>query len=170
MEENKLSREQTDAILAPKLQNIIEGPGKYEMRVTSVTPYEKELGNGRKQVAIVNVAAMTVYQYKMSQNFYQQGQFDKSANENISFSVRDVDYLPAKGEILEVTMTNFFSTKVNKTILVVGSYKEQPVKKATAMTMAQFLNGGHATEERVELITQTEEEIPEFVAGKSQTA
>ena len=37
-------------------RKLIATDGKYELRVTNVTPYHRELGNGRSQTAIVNVA------------------------------------------------------------------------------------------------------------------
>jgi len=43
IQDRLMTKENVQKILESRL--VIDGPGKYEMRVTSVTPFEKEIGN-----------------------------------------------------------------------------------------------------------------------------
>lgn len=166
-----MEKEQAQSILDKRLKNIITSTGRYELRVSTVTPYQKELSYGRSQVAIGNLSAMTLHQAKMAKAAFKAGDYQEAVNQKISFSIRDIDYMPGKGEILDVSIIEV-QNKEGIDILVVGSYKGQPVKKPSAMSFEAFLNGGHKEEERVELTTeemmQVEEEIPTF--GQTEKA
>lgn len=148
-------------------RKLIATDGKYELRVTNVTPYHRDLGNGRSQTAIVNVAGMTLYHATQAAALYTQGEYQEAVNNNISFSVRDNDYMPKKGEVLECFVETIV-TKSGVTGQFVSSFSAAPIQPAKAMSLDSFLNGGHASTERAEMIIQDSEEMPAFDAPVSK--
>jgi hypothetical protein len=156
----ELTKESAQNILESR--KVIGTTGKYEFKVTNVTPYERDLGNGMKQVAIANLAAMTEYHAEKAVEDFNSGLYQDATNHNMSISVREKDYMPAKGEILECSVIEVFSKNTQQDILVVGGYKGQPIKKATKFSFADALADARP---RVEIVT---EEAPAFGEVKSK--
>jgi len=76
----------------------------------------------------------------------------------MTISIRDNEYLPAKGEILEVSVAYVWSKNVEENILVCTAYKAQPVKQAKNFSFSEMAQGGAP---RVEVQTVAEE-VPAF--------
>lgn len=94
-----------------KSRTIASTPNKkYTCKVTSVTPYHREMANGVQQVGIANVNLMSSYHLAEAKRLAAEGDFDGAGQQNLSFSIRSTDYMPAKGEVIEV----FVGTYVNK--------------------------------------------------------
>lgn len=148
----ELTRESAQKILESR--KVINSTGKYEFKVTNVTPYARDLGNGIKQVAIANLAAMTDYHRDQAIEDFNNEDYQDATNHNMSISVRDKDYLPAKGEILECSVIEVWSKNTEQDILVIGGYKGQPVKKATNFSFADALSDARP---RVEVAPAFEE-------------
>tara|TARA_R110000822_G_scaffold2004_11_gene9595 strand:+ start:1185 stop:1688 length:504 start_codon:yes stop_codon:yes gene_type:complete len=161
-----------DQELAKKIidgKEVIGEDGKYELKVTNVTRYERDLIGGRRQVAIVNLAAITDEYAAIAQEQYNAGLYKEAANNGISISVRDCDYYPMKGEILHVQIQTI-TTKKGITGQYVTGYKSAPLRKTTKMSVDNFKSKNRRPEEstagRVEVKFEDEEEFtqPEFDA------
>ena len=159
-----MEKERAQQIL--EARKFVKTTGRHELRVSNVTPFERELSNGRKQVAIVNLAAMNPDEANAAMNNFNMGNYQEATNSNMTISVRDIDYLPAKGEILECSVTEAPSKTYGKDILVVSAYKPQPLVKSTNFSFADMVALG--TEGRVEVQT-VEEEVPSFGDVKTET-
>ena len=116
-----------------------------------------------KQVAIANVAAMTEYHAGMARDLFDQGLYQDATNHNMSISVRERDYMPAKGEILECSVIEVWSKNTEQDILVIGSYKGQPIKKGSKFSFAS--SDALLKAQRVEVKA---EETPAFGEVKSK--
>ena len=158
----ELTKESAQKILESR--KVIGTTGKYEFKVTNVTPYERDLGNGMIQVAIVNLAAMTEYHRERAIEDFNNGLYQDATNHNMSISVREKDYLPAKGEILECSVIEVFSKNTEQDILVIGGYKGQPIKKATNFSFVDALADARP---RVEVVA---EKAPGFGETKKSKA
>jgi len=156
----ELTKENAERILESRM--VITSTGKYELKVTNVTPFERDLGNGMKQVAIANLSAMTEYHAEEAVSDFNNEMYQNATNHTMSISVRERDYMPAKGEILTCSVIEVFSKNVQQDILVVGAYKGQPVKKAAKFSFANALNDARP---RVEI---TSGETPAFGEVKSK--
>lgn len=106
----RLSKEQARAILASR--KMIAAPGKYSVKVTSVTPYTDDAGNSRH---ICNFAAMTPAHISGWENtesgeqvqgvkqLLAAGNYDDACNLNLSSGQRPGrDYIPSKGEVVDI--------------------------------------------------------------------
>ena len=156
----ELTKENAERILESR--KVISSTGKYELKVTNVTPYVRDLGNGMKQVAIANLSAMTEYHAGEAISDFNDEMYQAATNHTMSISVRERDYMPAKGEVLECSIIEVFSANVQEDILVVGSYKGQPVKKAQKFSFGDALLKAQS---RVEVKA---EETPAFGEVKSK--
>ena len=76
--------------------------------------------------------------------------------------------MPKKGEVLEVFVETIV-TKNGVTGQFVSSFSPAPVQAARAMSLDTFLNGGHASSERAEMVIQDSEEMPAFDAPVSKS-
>lgn len=83
-------------------RSLVPGEGKFVAKVENVNPYRQETALGRDTVAIVNFNLMTPYHRKEAKNWGSQGDYQKATNQRMSFSVLEGDYLPAKGEVVDV--------------------------------------------------------------------
>jgi hypothetical protein len=104
-----------DLIKIVESRKMISQPGAYDLKVTSVTPY-----NGNH---IVNLSAMCQAHIEKAQEFAELGQLQNAANEQYSLNARPTDYLPSKGEIIKVYFDTV-TTKKGITGLFPTSYSE----------------------------------------------
>jgi hypothetical protein len=156
-----LTKENAARIMASR--KIITQPGKYHVRVTNDVQYlaeqgtvHRELAGGLFQVSIANFAAATTYHVREFKKAMKEGDFDGAANNNLTASVRENDYIPSKNEVVEINV-DFVTTKSGEQALLVTSYNPLPVSAGSKLSMDDLL--AEDEEERVEL--KTEEEIAE---------
>jgi hypothetical protein len=139
-------------IIASRSQ--INNAGKFRVKVTSSTPYFKQSETGSNQVAIVNFNAMTMWHLKEAQALFLEGDFQGATNQALSASIREKDYLPAKGEMVDI-MVEEVTTKAGVTGLFVTGITPIAAVTASKVNMASFL--GTPT-------TVNVEEVPAFAA------
>jgi hypothetical protein len=121
-------KEQVKRILSSRM--LITKPGKYQLKVTQ-TPYFYEEGKRY----IINLGATTLYYVGVAKNALNEGNYQAALNAQLTGTVFVSDegevqgYLPQKGELVNVMITNHIN-KNNETILVVDSIAEVPVAEA----------------------------------------
>jgi hypothetical protein len=127
----------------------IASVGKYTVKVTNCGDYLKALPNGRSVIAIANFSAMTPYQIEQAKGQIHAGEFDKALNNNLSLSIRDNDYRPSKGEMvdIEVGLVPVKDSETNEMALLVTSLTP---RKATIVTakcdFSEFLDEAEVVE------------------------
>jgi hypothetical protein len=120
-----LTLESASKILSAR--DILSTPGKYEnIKVQTVNPYEGKF--------IVSLNAMSESVADDADMLLKEGEYDKACENNISASLRPTDYIPAKGEFVNVQLVSLFSNKLNRMELFVASLT--PVKAVTATKRA----------------------------------
>lgn len=98
----------------------ITKPGKYRVKTSNCGDFHKELANGQQVIAIANFSAMTPYQVKKAIEAVKAGEFDKALNNNLSLTIRDNDYRPAKGERVDIDVDYVETKDGEQALLVVG--------------------------------------------------
>jgi hypothetical protein len=135
---------QQDASKIINSRSLVLGPGKYQVKVTSITPY---LHNERGLVHICNFNAMTSYHLEKAKEFGAQGEIQEAVKQNLTASQRDkVDYVPLKGEMVEIFVEEV-TTKSGETGLFVTSLTAIQATKTARVSVDIF-----ATVEEVEEI------------------
>ena len=89
---SELTRE--DALSILKSRTIVNGIGKYQVKVTSVHPHEDK--------NIVNVNAMNFHQANEAKANLVAGEIQKSVNSNLSLSILGDRPCPSKGEFINI--------------------------------------------------------------------
>ena len=102
------------AILGSRTQ--ISAPGKYAVKVTNCGDFHKQLERG-SIVAIANFNAMNGYQVGKAKELIQAGDFSGALNQNLSLSIRDKDYRPAKGEMVHIIVEEVETKTGEKALL-----------------------------------------------------
>lgn len=89
-----------------KSRKMIETPGKYPLKVTNVTSYNRVNDNTGEltEIKIVNFSAMTSWHLKEAVELFKEGKFQEATNKSVAASLRSTDYIPMKGEIVNVIM------------------------------------------------------------------
>lgn len=118
--------EKLNSIQIIESRKLVATPGSYELKVTSVTPFEDKF--------IANFAAMTPYHLGEAKRLITEGEFQEATNQNISASLRPTDYIPAKGEIVKVYLDNV-TTKSGVTGLFVTSVSEVKARTTTKVSL-----------------------------------
>lgn len=125
MSQVQLTKESAAKILNSR--KLITAPGKYQVQVTAVTPFERD----GQLTSIVNLAAMNDYQLGVAREAFKAGNYQEATNTQLSASQRiGKDYIPAKGEIVNITVDNV-ALKDGGEGLLITSLTEVPVTKAT---------------------------------------
>jgi hypothetical protein len=138
--------EKDSALQILNSRKLISVPGKYTLKVTSATPFIRE---DNTVVNITNYAAMTPYQLQQARELFKAGDYQKATNQALSSSQRIAnDYLPAKGEHVEVLVDEIVN-KEGITILAVVSVTAIKTSKA-----------GNVSFEEVEETVAAAEEAP----------
>ena len=151
MEKVELTQDAALRIMASR--KLINKPGKYHVRVTNdvqglaeLGSVHKELAGGSFQISIANFAAYTPWHLKQFRAAIKEGKFDEAANNNLTASVRDVDFIPQKNEIVEINV-DYVTTKSGEEALLVTGYNALPVSAGSKLSMEDLLS--EDTEERV---------------------
>ena len=93
-----------DAINILSSRTKIGKAGKYRVKVSFCGDFHKQLERGAV-VAIANFSAYTPYHKEKAIELVKAGDFQGALNQNLSLSIRDTDYRPAKGEIVDIMVT-----------------------------------------------------------------
>lgn len=99
---NTMTKENAAAILSSR--KLITETGKYYLKVTNSTPFDREVAGGDSILTqIVNFAGMTDYQLKQAKQLFREGKFQEATNVALTSSRRiGMDFIPKKGDICEV--------------------------------------------------------------------
>lgn len=115
-------------------RKLITVPGKYNLKVTSTTPHQREDGT---LVNIVNYAAMTPFHLGEARRLLKEEQFQEATNQAITSSQRiQNDYLPSKGELVDVVIDTI-TNKAGIEILAVVSVTPMKTSKATSVNFEE---------------------------------
>lgn len=90
--ENRLKKEDFITIMNSRVR-VPEEDGYYKLKVTSVVPYDGKY--------IVNLNGMTDYHITKAKELAKENKIDEAANQNLSASMRQIDYTPSKGEYVK---------------------------------------------------------------------
>ena len=100
-----------------------------------------ELDNGN---TIVNFSAHTAEAFDLGKEELKAGQFDEFTGHNLSKTVWEDsdDYIPTKGEFLQVTFGMVYSKRQEKDVMGVLHYRPMEAKEATKrqLDMDEFEN------------------------------
>lgn len=138
-----MEKEQAINILAKR--DLLTGEGKYRVKVTNCGDFSKELSNGQRVVAIANFSAHTPYQVEQAKADLTAGEYAKALNHNLNLSIREQDFRPAKGEIVDIIVEPV-ALKDGGTALLVTSCSPIASKKSTSTAdFSAFAEGAPAT-------------------------
>lgn len=138
-----MERSSAEQIIASRIPVL--SADKYRVKVTSVTPYHKSLEGGNDQVAIANFNAMTGYHLAEAKALFAQGEYQEATNKALSSSIRGTDYMPTKGEHVEI-MVEERTTRAGIKGLFVVSITPIQAKKVGNINMADFFKEDTSTE------------------------
>lgn len=121
--------EKTNAIQILNSRKLITEPGKYNLKVTSVTPFNRE----ETLVNITNYAAMTPYHLQQARALGAEDRWQEATNQALNSSQRIAnDYLPSKGELVDVVVDEI-TNKDGIKILAVVSVTAMKTKTAASI-------------------------------------
>lgn len=150
--------ERDNAINILKSRKVISGPGKYSVKITSATPYHRSIETGPDQVAIVNFNTMTPYHKETAATLFAQGDYQEAVNQNLTTSIREGDYMPTKGEIVDIVVEEITTNNGVKGLFVTGPCVPKKAEAPAAFDIEGFLG----KTEGVSILEESEEEIPAF--------
>ena len=137
-ETRSISKQDAVGILNSRLP--ITAAGKYSVKVTNCGDYHRALPQGGSVVAIANFNAMTPYQMEQAKSDLAGGENAKALNHNLSLSIRDTDYRPAKNEIVDIEV-GIIKTKSGEDALMVTSLTARQAKQvSTKCDFSSFLD------------------------------
>tara|TARA_R110000796_G_scaffold2953_2_gene11313 strand:+ start:1176 stop:1604 length:429 start_codon:yes stop_codon:yes gene_type:complete len=96
-----MSLDRESAIKILKAKSVVSAPQKYTVKVNSVSAFD----NGQTAF-IVNFDIMNAYQKTEAMALFAEGKFQEACNKGLSLSIRATDYLPAKGETVDIEVGN----------------------------------------------------------------
>lgn len=149
-------------------RKLIGTEGKFTLKVTSASPFSRENKDGStSQVMIVNFAAMTSYQEGEARKLFKAGDYQGATNLNMSVSQLPGQYVPSKGEIVDVEVGTI-NNKDGVAILVITSIIPRKAQSASAVKFSLDEEDGEeglTTEEMREFLI-TSGEFTKVKAGK----
>ena len=137
--------EKKDALSILGSRSPITAPGKYTVKVTNCGDFVKPLAKGGSVVAIANFNAMTPYQIAKAKAEIAEGKFDEALNNNLSLSIRDNDYRPAKGERVHIDVDYVETKSGEQALLVVGLTPIQASSISAKCDFSEFLDDAEVT-------------------------
>lgn len=157
-----MDKQQAKQILTSR--KLVAGEGKTTLKVTNVNPFMRQLkdGSGSQLVHIVNFAAMTGYQFDKALALFKEGKYQEATNTNLSASQLSGQYVPSKGEIVDVEVT---TVKNNDGIDILTISNITPRKAVESAKISASAFDDEETEE-----TTSAENIAEVAAGQAETA
>lgn len=130
--------ERTQAIQILKSRVLIPSAGKYTVKTTSVNPFMREDGT---MVTIVNFNALTPYQADLAKKAFIAGDYESAVGKGTSLSTSQLNgqYVPVKGEIVDIEVSEIYSENVGANILVVTSIVPRKAVQAKAFSFEELL-------------------------------
>jgi len=122
----------SDAVGILKSKSVISQAGKYTVKCTNVNAYV----NGQT-IAIANFNAMNAYQFGEAKDLLREGKLDDATNQGLSLSIRGNDYMPAKGEIVDIEVSEV-TLKSGETALLATSLVARQAKTAVKADWSEF--------------------------------
>lgn len=98
---NTITKETALGLINSKL--VISSEGKFRVKVTNCNDFYRQ-GQYSNTVAICNFNAMTPYQRQQAIVAGKEGRYNDAANYNLNLSIREGQYKPAKGEIVDIVV------------------------------------------------------------------
>lgn len=133
---NKPVMTKESAVQILNSRKLISKEGKFTVKVTSAAPFLRENNDGSKTpVTIVNFAAMTQYQLSQAQELFKTGDYQGATNLNMSASQLSGQFVPLKGEIVDVEVGTI-QNKEGINILVVTSIVARQAEKAGTISFS----------------------------------
>lgn len=111
-------------------RKLVSKVGKVTLRVTSVSPFQREDGT---MTTIVNFNGMTPYQLEKAKEHFSAGEYDEAINLNISASQLSGRFVPSKGEIVDVEIA-MIENKDGVNILVVDTIVPRQAEVAPSIS------------------------------------
>jgi len=130
-----MERSSAEQIIATRIPVL--SADKYRVKVTSVTSYHRSLEGGNDQVAIANFNAMSGYHLSEAKALFAQGDYQEATNKALSSSIRASDYMPTKGEVVDI-MVEERTTKAGVKGLFVTGITPIKAKQVTTINMTDF--------------------------------
>lgn len=122
-----MDKQQAKQILSNRV--LIPSEGKYTVKVTGTSPFMR----GEQATTIVNFAAMTPWQVNKAKEKFNSGNFQEATNTNLTASQLPGQYVPAKGETVDIEVSEIENNDGVK-ILVVSGIVPRVAQKASAIT------------------------------------
>jgi len=122
----EMTRESAVQIIESREQ--ITTDGSYLLKCNNVHPFEGKF--------IANFNAMTPYLVEKAITLLDQDEFQAATNTSLSASLRPVDYIPLKGEIVKVFVKTL-TTANGVTGLFVTNVSEAPVVKTGKVSLTK---------------------------------
>ena len=116
--QNTLTEEEAIQILNSR--SLITKPGKFQVKVTNVSPFEREDGTF---VMIVSYAAMTQSQLNKAVELFKKSDYQEATNQKLSSTQRiGKDFMPSNGELVNVVVDYVPSKEglIDKALLVIN--------------------------------------------------
>lgn len=120
-------------------RSVINKPGKYSVNVTNVTygHQRKNKDGSYTTVDIVNFAAMTSYQSEQAIQAYKEGDYEKATNNSLSTSRLDGQFVPVKGERVDIEVEQIWSENQQANILVVSQIIPRQAQTASKFKLTE---------------------------------
>tara|TARA_R110002096_G_scaffold418275_1_gene622263 strand:- start:254 stop:721 length:468 start_codon:yes stop_codon:yes gene_type:complete len=151
----ELTKEQAERIIDSK--DVVDNEGVYRAKVTNVQAYEKMRG-GAKQVAIVNINLKSDYHEKAAEQWLDQGDYKKAADQGFSLSILEGSFMPVKGQHVDVVIEQV----TVKSSGIVGLFA-QTCSPAPVMTARKSRDRSMAVQpEGISVLDETEVASPPF--------
>jgi hypothetical protein len=96
---NTITKDSAISILKSRL--AITGEGKFRVKVSQCNDFYRQ-GQYSNTVAIANFNAMTPYHLTEAKKSIVAGKFNEALNFNLNLSIREGQYKPTKGEIVDI--------------------------------------------------------------------
>lgn len=141
---NKPAMTKESAVQILNSRKLIAKEGKFTVKVTSAAPFLRENKDGSTTpVTIVNFAAMTPYQLGEAKKLFAAGDYQGATNLNMSASQLSGQFVPLKGEIVDVEVGTI-NNKDGVAILVVTSIIARQAEKAGSISFSLEEEGEEA--------------------------
>lgn len=125
-----LTKEQVIGILNSK-KLVSELGVDYTVKVSSIS--DVQYHPNRAPYRIVNLSAITPYHQKKAIELFQNKEYNKAANQGLTFNVREeIDFVPSKNQLVSIVLDTFVTKDGEEAIGVVSM---TPLTKATAKSV-----------------------------------
>lgn len=124
-------------------RKLITKIGKVTLKCTNTTPFVREDGT---PTTIVNLNGMTAYQLNKAKELFEAGEYQEATNLGMSASQLSGRFVPSKGEIVDVEITEI-PNKDGVAILVVESIVPRQAEVAPSINFFTADDAEEANEE-----------------------